>query len=106
MEIYTKEEKYLRAKKRLDREKAFYRHLLWYSVINLFLIGFIGVETYKDGEEFWTFGTFSTAIFWGIGVVIHGMSVFIPNLFLSKEWEKRQIRRYMEKEERKRQRWE
>ncbi|MGS2741144.1 2TM domain-containing protein [Sinomicrobium sp. M5D2P17] len=105
MENYTKEEKYLRAKKRLDRETGFYRHLLWYLVINLLLIGFIGVEAYKDGEKFWTFGTFSTAIFWGIGVVVHGMSVFIPNLFLSKEWEKRQIRRYMEKEER-RQRWE
>lgn len=104
METYSKEERYLSAKKRLDRVKGFYRHLLWYVVINLFLVIWIGVEAKWEGEHFWNFGTFSTAVFWGIGLLIHGVTLFVPGLFFSKEWEERQIRKYMEKENRRR--WE
>ncbi len=33
----TEEERYLRAKKRLEREKEFYRHLFFYILVNLLL---------------------------------------------------------------------
>ncbi|UGU15596.1 2TM domain-containing protein [Sinomicrobium kalidii] len=104
MKTYTREERYLFAKKKLNRIKAFYRHLFWYLAINVFLLVLIGTEMEWKGDEFWSFGTFSTAIFWGIGVVIHGVTTFVPDLFLGKTWEERQIRKYMEKD--KRERWE
>ncbi|WP_268223317.1 2TM domain-containing protein [Sinomicrobium oceani] len=106
METYTKEEKYLRARKRLEKEKSFYKHLFWYVVVNIFLLVMTWLETEKKGEDFWNFGTFSTAVFWGLGVVVHGASVFIPDLFLGKEWEKRQIARFMRKQEQQEKRWE
>lgn len=102
METYNKEERYLNAKKKLDKIRGFYRHLLWYVVINLFLVIWIGVEAKWDGDQFWNFGTFSTAVFWGIGLLVHGVTVFVPGFFFGREWEERQIRKFMEKENRRR----
>ncbi|TNJ43535.1 2TM domain-containing protein [Tamlana fucoidanivorans] len=93
-ENYKKEEAYLRAEKRLKEEKGFYWHAFWYVVVNVFLIVMIGVNT----NNFWNFGTFSTPIFWGIGLVFHALCVFGKNLFFSNSWEERKLREYMEKE--------
>ncbi|MBT8274273.1 MAG: 2TM domain-containing protein, partial [Bacteroidia bacterium] len=64
---YVREEAYLRAKKKLDKLVGFYWHLAVYVIINLFLIILIGVNM-DEGDEFWDFGTFATALFWGIGL--------------------------------------
>jgi hypothetical protein len=38
-----------------------------------------------------------TAIFWGIGLLAHGISVFSPNVFFGKDWEEKIIRELMDK---------
>jgi hypothetical protein len=45
-----------------------------------------------------------TAFFWGIGLVAHGFSVFVPQWFLGNDWEERKIKEIMEKE--KQNKWE
>ena len=92
---YAQEEAYLRAKKRLDKVVGFYWHLAVYVVVNLFLIILIGVNS---DEGFWHFGTIATPLFWGIGLGFHFLGVFGPNLLFSKNWEKRKIQEYMEKD--------
>lgn len=92
---YAKEEAYLRAKKRLDKVVGFYWHLAIYIVINVFLILLIGM---KSEEGFFSFGPYSTAVFWGIGLGFHFLGVFGPNFLFNKNWEKRKIQEYMDKD--------
>jgi hypothetical protein len=47
---------------------------------------------------------FSTAIFWGIGLMAHALSVFLPSMIIGKDWEERKIKQLMEKE--KQNKWE
>ena len=97
---FRKEEAYLRAKKRVESLIGFYWHLAVYVVVNLFLIVLIVVNS---DEGFFSFGTYATAFFWGIGLLFHFLGVFGPNFFFGKDWEKKKIQEYMDKEE---QNWE
>jgi len=97
---FQEEEVYMRAKKRLDKLIGFYWHLAVYVVVNLFLIILIGVNS---SEGFFHFGTFSTPIFWGIGLLFHFLGVFGPNFIFGKNWEQRKMKEFMENE---RQTWE
>lgn len=94
---YEREEAYLRAKKRLDKLVGFYWHLAVYVVVNLFLIILIGVNL-DDSDRFWSFGTFATAFFWGIGLAFHFLGVFGPGFFFGKNWEERKIKEFMDKD--------
>jgi len=91
------EVRYQQALKRVKRIKGFYTHLLVYAVINamVLLMQFTDREGSKD---FWQWQTFGMAIFWGMGLGAHFMSVFIPAVLLSKDWEARKITELMEKD--------
>ncbi len=93
---FEKEDAYLRAEKRLKALKGFYSHAFFYVIINLFLIGMIA---FNSGADFWHFGTFSTAFFWGIGLAFHAMGVFGKNAMFSKSWEERKIQEYMKNDQ-------
>lgn len=97
-ERFYKDEAYIRAKKRLDKLKGFYWHLVSYVVINIFLITLIGSNT---NEGYFSFGSFSTAFFWGIGLFFHFLGVFGPGFLFGKNWEDRKIKELMDKEEQK-----
>jgi len=92
---YREEEAYLKAKKRVDDIMGFYWHLAVYVVVNTFIITLIVVNS---DEAFFSFPTFATAFFWGIGLTFHFLGVFGPNFFFGKDWEKRKIDEFMEKE--------
>ena len=94
-ERFLREEAYLKAQHKVKRIMGFYRHLVVYVIINLFLIILIAVN---DWGSFGSFGTFSTAIFWGIGLAFHAVGVFGPDLIFGKNWENRMIKKYMDKE--------
>lgn len=87
------------AVKRVKKIKGFYSHLLVYVIVNLLLI-VTQVQGLDEGESLWQFRVFSTAFFWGIGLVAHGLSVFIPEYFLGKEWENRNFKAFMDEEQR------
>ena len=91
---YKKEDAYLRAQKKLKEIKGFYWHAFWYVVVNIFII--IMIVSNSNGD-IWHLGTFSTPLFWGIGLGFHALSVFGKNFFFSKSWEERKIQEYMDK---------
>ena len=95
---YEREEAYLRAKKKLDKLVGFYWHLAAYVVVNIFLIILIGVN--QEEGEFFSFGTFATAIFWGIGLAFHFLGVFGPDFFFGKNWEDKKIKEFMDRDRR------
>ncbi|MDB2385571.1 2TM domain-containing protein, partial [Polaribacter sp.] len=95
---FKEEQKYLLAKKRVEKIKAFYIHLAVYLVVNIFLSSIIiyGLTNDSDGEYNFQeaithFGTYSTWLFWGIGIFFHWIGVFGTEKFFGKDWEKKKI---------------
>lgn len=92
---FNKENAYFKAKERVKEMKEFYGNLLSYCVVIPFLI-FINYYTYWDFQWFW-FPLFG----WGLGVTIHGFSVF----GYGSSWEERKIKELMEKDEESKKSW-
>lgn len=92
------EDKLKRAKKRVDELKGFYIHLAVYVAVNAFILINIAVRSVGDSDTFWHFGTFVTPVFWGIGLLFHAMHTFRLNPILGKDWEQRQIQKYMDED--------
>jgi hypothetical protein len=95
---FSSDERYNLAFKRVKRIKGFYVHLLVFILVNAFIIcgNYFGKQS--ENEIFWRWETFSTALFWGIGVVAHGLSVFGRNLFFGDDWEEKKIQELIEKD--------
>ncbi|TMM31440.1 2TM domain-containing protein [Polaribacter aestuariivivens] len=100
---YAEEHKYLLAKKRVEKIKGFYIHFAVYIIVNIFISTIIiyGLTNDSDGEYGFQdaithFGTYSTWLFWGIGLFFHWLGVFGTNLFFGKDWEKKKIEQYMD----------
>lgn len=89
----TNEIKYLEAQKRVKRLKGFYIHATVYVLVNLFLIG----NNVQRGMNPSDIDNYWTAIFWGIGLLGHALSVFLPNMIMGKDWEEKKIRELMDK---------
>lgn len=86
-----------RALKKVKAIKGFYKHLAAYIIINILLIAMYW-RNLEPGEEFLTFSIFSTAIFWGLGLAVHGFGVFGTDVFFGSNWEDRKIRELMDKD--------
>lgn len=99
---------YKRAEQKVKRMKGFYRHLTIYLIVNAIIVieGLRGINYMEmntaDIEpafvEWLIWNVFSVPILWGIGLLIHGIRVFSPEIRFVKQWEEAQIRRMMEKE--------
>ena len=104
MNYSDKERKYLQAKSRVEKLKAFYTHLTVYIVVNVAISTFKIIRNLRNGE------TFQEAIFdlsfsgiwllWGIALAIHAFSVFGLPFILGDNWEEEKIKQFMEEEER------
>ncbi len=89
----TEQDRYEKARKRVEEIKGFYVHLLVYITVNagLFLINLVS----SPGN--WWF--YWPLLGWGVGLLAHGVAVFGLRGFLGSEWEERKIKQIMEKEE-------
>lgn len=87
-DFINENEKYLRAKKRVEDLKGFYGSLIAYIVVIPFLI-FINYRTSWQFQWFW-FPMFG----WGIGLIIQGFQTF----GYGHDWEARKIKEIMDKE--------
>ena len=90
--------RYQEALKRVKNIKGFYTHLIVYLVINI-LIAIINIQDLKVGESYFKIENFFTAFFWGIGLLIHALSTFLPSWFLGNNWEEKKIQEIMSKED-------
>lgn len=94
--VNDKNIQYERARKRVKEIKGFYIHTLVFVLVNLFLIlstsiKYDSFDTFFQQNQFWGIGL------WGIGLFAHGLSVFLPNFILGKNWEEKKIRELMER---------
>lgn len=94
---FTEQERFDRAKKRVNKIKGFYSHVLVYVVINIMIV-IIKIQDLEPGESYFQYKNFFTLFFWGIGLAIHGLSVFLTDFILGKNWEERKIKKFMEED--------
>ena len=91
--------KYLNTKKRVKQVKGFYIHALVFVLVNAFIIMMKVINgQHVAGEPQIKISQFLTIIIWGVGLVAHGLSVFLPNFILGKNWEEKKIRELMDKD--------
>ena len=86
--------RYLRARARMKELRGFYIHLLVYIAVNV-LIVISNIQELKPGESYFQAKNFFTFTLWGIVVLIHAGSVFLPNFVLGKDWEDKKIKSLM-----------
>jgi hypothetical protein len=95
--------KYRRAQKRVAEIKGFRIHAIIYLFINLMLILGNGISHITSDRDFFQFYMLFTPLFWGIGLGVHGLRVFVPNLLFGSKWEERQIAKFMAQDREKKQ---
>lgn len=99
---FSNNENFNSAYKKVKRIKGFYSHVKIYIIVNIIIIiSNLTRDTFGFTfhlNELLDWDTYSTAFYWGIGLLIHGLSVFGSELFFSDDWEKKKIQEYMNKE--------
>ena len=85
------DERYLRAKKKVEQLKGFYIHLLVFVLVNIIFF----VVNFLSNPGYWWF--LYPLGGWGIGIIVHGIST-MASLRFGDAWEKRKISEYMEKD--------
>lgn len=90
---------YLRAEKKVETLKGFYGHLTAYIIVNVGII-LVSANVFGKGEiDFSGWEIYVTPIFWGIGLVSHGIYVFfelyVKNNYL-RRWEEKKINQFLE----------
>jgi hypothetical protein len=86
------DERYRRAKKRVDEIKSFWTHFGIYVMVMVILVL---VDRYADNipNTWWVQWP---AMGWGIAIVIHAFTTYSP--FSTAAWEQRKIKELMEKD--------
>ena len=85
--------RYEKARKRAEELGEFYQHLLTYVVVNIFLLF---VNLWTSTSYLWIFWPLAG---WGVGLVLHGISVFGGTRFWGSEWREQKTRELMAEEE-------
>ena len=76
----------------MESLKGFYVHLTIYLIVNAFIFGINMITSPKTYWFYWPL------LGWGIGLLIHAVSVFLFEGFLGKDWEERKVKEYVRRE--------
>tara|TARA_R110000787_G_scaffold286199_1_gene403685 strand:+ start:2006 stop:2308 length:303 start_codon:yes stop_codon:yes gene_type:complete len=90
---YSKEQRYIKAQKRVKDIKGFYSHVIVMVILLPFLV-FINLKFTPEYHWFWwvVFGNL-------LGLFFHWLGIFgFENLGLGKNWEEKKIQEYMNKD--------
>jgi hypothetical protein len=96
---YQEEERYNKARKKVNEIKGFYGNLTSYIVMNIF---FLILNLVTSPNHLWFYWPM---LGWGIGVIFHGMKVFNYMPFIGKDWEEKKIKEFMDKEKENKETW-
>ena len=94
MENFDKENKYLRAKEKVEELKKFYSNLTSYLVV---IPGLAIINYLTNGFNYAWF--LWPALGWGIGLAFHAAKAFGWSPIFNRDWEERKIREYMDRDD-------
>ena len=95
--VNEEEAKYFEAYKRVKKVKGFYTHAAVYVMVNIMIV-IINIQELDPGESYFQYHNFFTAFFWGLGLLAHGLSLFLPGMLFGDNWEEKKIKELMEKD--------
>ena len=96
---YQEEERYFKAKKSVEEIKGFYGNLIAYIIVN---IGLFAINILTSPKYLWFYWPL---LWWGVGVIFHGLKVFNYMPFFSRDWEEEKIKEIMENEKTNKETW-
>ena len=103
---FTKEQKYILARKRVEKISKFYKHLATYIIINIFLIVIFIAGDMNDGDTFkealLDYHNYKICLYWGIAIVFQALNIYGLTLFMNKDWEEKKIEKYMKEQDNRR----
>ncbi|RXG23756.1 2TM domain-containing protein [Leeuwenhoekiella aequorea] len=94
MENLDKESRYFQAKEQVRELKKFYGSLMSYVLV----IGGLAALNYYTNELRYPWFLWP-AFGWGIGLLFHAAKAFNWNPIVSKDWEERKIKEFMDRED-------
>jgi len=80
--------RYLKAKEKVEDIKGFYGNLLAYAIV-IPILAFINYNTTSFAWFLFP------ALGWGFGLIMHGLGAYGYNPFFGKDWEERKIKEFM-----------
>ncbi|MCG2418309.1 2TM domain-containing protein [Aequorivita sp. F47161] len=94
------------ARNRVEALKGFYNHLMFYSIVNIFLFivrgnilqFFQNQVTDKNFIDWVDWNILIVPIFWGIGLLFHAAKVFQYKLKFIKNWEEKQLKNFLKED--------
>jgi hypothetical protein len=101
-------EKYMQARKRVDAIKAYYAHLILYVIASIALLSlktsilefFVSKGLTDPGSHRWlAWNIIFIPIVWGMILLGYGIYLFLLKPGFFKNWEQRQLRKYLEEED-------
>ncbi len=101
-------EKYMQARKRIDAIKNYYAHLIIYvfaaialvSLKGMILDFFFSKGLTEPGFNKWlSWNIIMIPVLWGLILLIYGLYLFLFKPGFFKNWEQRQLRKYLEEED-------
>ena len=91
MEDLTQNARYREARRHACNVRGWYTHALIYVLV---IGGLLVLNLLQNPGRLWVGWS---AFGWGLGLLAHGLSVFVRPNFFGAEWEERKIREYLEK---------
>ncbi len=99
---FKNKDKLIRAKKRVDNIKGFYKHLLVYFIVNSMLSTLKVFHNMKGGETFqeafYDFSTFVLWMAWGIGIIFHWVGLLDDSSISLSLWKSKKLNQYLDEE--------
>ncbi len=89
----TDQERYERARQRVEILRGFYGHAVVFVIVNL---GLAAYNLTLDPDRLWFIYSLAG---WGIGLVAHGAYALGSGRFLGEAWQERKIREEMDREQ-------
>jgi hypothetical protein len=106
---YSTSSAYTRAKEKVQKIKRFYKHLTAYIIINsaFVILGLRGIDVLSAASadldpkfmEWLFWNVLGVPFLWGIGLLIHAVWLFGPGFGWFENWEKRQLRKYLNEQD-------
>lgn len=90
--MVTDDEKYRAAKAHVGEIRGFYGHLFIFVLVNFLLVAINIIQGIQYLWFYWV------TLFWGIGLVMHAISVYGRPTIFGKKWEEKKIQEIMESE--------
>jgi 2TM domain len=93
-------EREIAIRRRVHRLADFYRHLFVYVLVNagLWVFNAWTISQMSGKANAWMWWAVWPTLWWGVGILIHGLSVLQWLSFFSQDWEDKKVKELMERD--------